>query len=308
MYSNLPLPKLLEIISRIVNDSGCTVRIVDEIPVQDREIRELCLQIYELRRAAQSIAHGELGVHFENCGCMATYLKDIMDRLKAVERGIKELAEGDTPELPRLGALGTYFELIGNTLQENRSLIEKYRNLSLTDMLTGLPNRRGFLALAEKSFARASRKRQSISFIMADIDHFKKVNDRHGHEAGDEVLRVVAQRFLDCLRVEDICCRYGGEEFLVMLYDTDVIRAALVAERLRKSIAGKPISTRGEEIRVAISLGVTEIVAADYAGTRKCHAEIRRAVQVSDAFLYKAKKAGRNRVAANLPEEDEGVA
>ena len=94
-----------------MNDSGCTVRIVDEIPVQDREIRELCLQIYELRRAAQSIAHGELGVHFENCGCMATYLKDIMDRLKAVERGIKELAEGDTPELPRLGALGTYFEL-----------------------------------------------------------------------------------------------------------------------------------------------------------------------------------------------------
>ena len=289
MHSNLPLPKLLEIISRIVNDSGCTVRIVDEIPVQDREIRELCLQIYELRRAAQSIAHGELGVHFENCGCMATYLKDIMDRLKAVERGIKELAEGDTPELPRLGALGTYFELIGNTLQENRRLIEKYRNLSLTDMLTGLPNRRGFLALAEKSFARASRK-------------------RHGHEAGDEELRVVAQRFLDCLRVEDICCRYGGEEFLVMLYDTDVIRAALVAERLRKSIAGKPISTRGEEIRVAISLGVTEIVVADYAGTRKCHAEIRRAVQVSDAFLYKAKKAGRNRVAANLPEEDEGVA
>ena len=143
---------------------------------------------------------------------------------------------------------------------------------------------------------------------MADIDHFKKVNDRHGHEAGDEVLRVVAQRFLDCLRVEDICCRYGGEEFLVMLYDTDVIRAALVAERPRKSIAGKPISTRGEEIRVAISLGVTEIVVADYAGTRKCHAEIRRAVQVSDAFLYKAKKAGRNRVAANLPEEDEGVA
>ena len=138
MHSNLPLPKLLEIISRIVNDSGCTVRIVDEIPVQDREIRELCLQIYELRRAAQSIAHGELGVHFENCGCMATYLKDIMDRLKAVERGIKELAEGDTPELPRLGALGTYFELIGNTLQENRRLIEKYRNLSLTDMLTGL--------------------------------------------------------------------------------------------------------------------------------------------------------------------------
>ena len=245
MYSNLPLPKLLEIISRIVNDSGCTVRIVDEIPVQDREIRELCLQIYELRRAAQSIAHGELGVHFENCGCMATYLKDIMDRLKAVERGIKELAEGDTPELPRLGALGTYFELIGNTLQE-----------------------------------------KSISFIMADIDHFKKVNDRHGHEAGDEVLRVVAQRFLDCLRVEDICCRYGGEEFLVMLYDTDVIRAALVAERLRKSIAGKPISTRGEEIRVAISLGVTEIVAADYAGTRNCGADCGRAVKVSEACLY----------------------
>ena len=121
------------------------------------------------------------------------------------------------------------------------------------------------------------------------------------------MLRVVAQRFLDCLRVEDICCRYGGEEFLVMLYDTDVIRAALVAERLRKSIAGKPISTRGEEIRVAISLGVTEIVVADYAGTRKCHAEIRGLCRCP-TNSYKAKKAGRNRVAANLPEEDEGVA
>ena len=162
-------------------------------------------------------------------------------------------------------------------------------------MLTGLPNRRGFLALAEKSFARASRKRQSISFIMADIDHFKKVNDRHGHEAGDEVLRVVAQRFLDCLRVEDICCRYGGEEFLVMLYDTDVIRAVLVAERLRKSIAGKPISTRGEEIRVAISLGVTEIVVADYAGTRKCHAEIRRAGTGSPPTCLKRMRGWRSK-------------
>ena len=150
MRSSLPLPKLLGIISRIVNDSGCTARIVDEIPEQDKEIRELCLQIYELRRAAQSIAHGGLDVHFKNCGCMAMYLKDIMDRLKAVEWGIKELAEGDTPELPRLGAIGTYFELIGNTLQENRRLIDKYRNLSLTDMLTGLPNRRGFWVLAEK--------------------------------------------------------------------------------------------------------------------------------------------------------------
>ena len=112
------------------------------------------------------------------------YLKDIMDRLKAVEWGIKELAEGDTPELSRLGAIGTYFELIGNTLQENRRLIDKYRSLSLTDMLTGLPNRRGFWVLAEKGFARASLRRQSVSFIMADIDHFKKVNDLHGHEAG----------------------------------------------------------------------------------------------------------------------------
>lgn len=249
MYSNLPLPKLLEIISRIVNDSGCTVRIVDEIPVQDREIRELCLQIYELRRAAQSIAHGELGVHFENCGCMATYLKDIMDRLKAVERGIKELAEGDTPELPRPGGprdvLRAYRQYAARKQKAHREVQEP-----VPDRHADGPGRTGAASSRwrKRALPAQGRKRQSISFIMADIDHFKKVNDRHGHEAGDEVLRVVAQRFLDCLRVEDICCRYGGEEFLVMLYDTDVIRAALVAERLRKSIAGKPISTRGEEI------------------------------------------------------------
>ena len=94
---------------------------------------------------------------------MATYLKDIMDRLKAVERGIEELAEGDTPELPRLGALGTYFELIGNTLQEQKAHRE-VRNLSLTDMLTGLPNRRGFLALAGKELC--PRKPQAAEHFL----------------------------------------------------------------------------------------------------------------------------------------------
>lgn len=146
MYSNLPLPKLLEIISRIVNDSGCTVRIVDEIPVQDREIRELCLQIYELRRAAQSIAHGELGVHFENCGCMATYLKDIMDRLKAVEAGDQGTRGGRHAGTSPLGGprdvLRAYRQYAARKQKAHRQVQEPVPDRQLTACRTGAASSR----------------------------------------------------------------------------------------------------------------------------------------------------------------------
>lgn len=303
MHSSLTLSVLLDILSRIVNDKDCPVEILEELPPEDVGVRALCRQIYELRQAMKSLAHGELDVTVGAYGCIAMYLRGIIELLKGIERAIKELAEGDgEPELPQLGEFSACFERISRTLREDRKLINKYRNLSLTDMLTGLSNRRGFQTLVEKSFARACRKGRVLSFIMADIDHFKKVNDLHGHEVGDKVLRIVAQRLLECLRVEDVCCRYGGEEFLIMLYDTDLSQAVLVAERLRKSIAGKPFAVDGQTLPVTISLGVAEVAMRENSKLSECRAEIHRAVWRSDTFLYKAKEAGRNRVASELSE------
>ncbi|WP_303236701.1 GGDEF domain-containing protein [uncultured Bilophila sp.] len=303
MHSTLALPILLDILSRIVNGNDCTVEILDELPPQDAEVRALYLQIYELRQAMKALSDGELDVTVGACGCIAMYLRSIIEMLRGIERAIKELAKGEgEPELPRLGELSACFELIGRTLQEDRKLISKYRNLSLTDTLTGLPNRRGFQALVEKGFARACRKGRVLSFIMADIDRFKAVNDLHGHEVGDEALRMVARRLLSCLRAEDVCCRYGGEEFLIMLYDTDLSQAVLVAERLRKSVAGKAFIADGRTLHVTVSLGAAEVAMRENSKLSDCRAEILRAVRRSDACLYKAKEAGRNRVVSELSE------
>lgn len=165
-------------------------------------------------------------------------------------------------------------------------------------MLTGLVNRRGFLALAEKSFALAQRKGQVLSFVMAGIDRFKNVNDTYGHEIGDEILRGVVERLVEGLRMEDVCCRYGGEEFLVMLYDTDASRTALVAERLRRMIAEKPFAVAGKEVPITISFGVTDLSLEGDISPHDRGTEIQRVIQRAGTLLYHAKKTGRNKVSA----------
>lgn len=304
MRSTLPLPTLLDVISRILNCRDCSVDILDDIPPVDTEVRALCLQIYELRQAMQALSSGKLDVQVGSCGCLAVYLRAIIEMLRGIEKAIKELAQGEGElELSRLGELSIYFEMIGKNLQEGRRLVDKYRSLSLTDMLTGLVNRRGFLALVEKSCALALRKRRVLSFIMADIDRFKAINDTYGHDAGDEILRGVAQRLLAGLRMEDVCGRYGGEEFLIMLYDTDASRAVPVAERLRQKVAEKPFLVGGKDIPLTISLGVADLDMEERARegdveAQGCRAEIQRAIQRADACLYHAKRTGRNKVSS----------
>ena len=156
-----------------------------------------------------------------------------------------------------------------------------------TDPLTGLSNRRHIEPQLEGETARAMRHRAPFSLLMADLDHFKRVNDQYGHDAGDEVLREVARRLKDLLRTEDRPARWGGEEFLVLLTDTDVEQAGIVAEKIRAGIADTPIEVNGQAIDMTISIGV----AAHHDESDPLDL-IRRA----DQALYRAKDAGRNRV------------
>jgi two-component system cell cycle response regulator len=182
-------------------------------------------------------------------------------------------------------------------LRENQ---QRSLSLALTDELTGLYNRRYLFAHLEEMIARRAHAGSDVAVLVLDIDHFKAVNDRHGHLGGDDVLRELAQRMLRQVRSVDLVSRFGGEEFVVVMPDTDLIGAEIVAERLRAAIARAPFalpSTR-EQVPITISIGVAAAEAPD----DSVDAMLKRA----DGALYAAKNAGRDRVVA-LPATPERV-
>lgn len=157
------------------------------------------------------------------------------------------------------------------------------------DSLTGLLNHEEILGVLDRELARSERDGICVSIIMADIDHFKKINDTYGHLAGDAVLRLTAREMHSMMRAYDSIGRYGGEEFLVILPECCLECAAAFAERLRKRISSEKMDTTEGLISVTISLGVA-------ASNREKGEDGQTLVRAADAALYKAKESGRNRV------------
>ncbi|GAA3923188.1 diguanylate cyclase [Litoribacillus peritrichatus] len=162
----------------------------------------------------------------------------------------------------------------------------KLEMLSRTDRLTNLYNRGYWEECLEAEYKRCLRSRNTSCLIMFDIDHFKKVNDTYGHQAGDEVIRVTAQAVRDNLRATDIAGRYGGEEFGIILVDTDSMDAHAFAERLRTHIESMTVMHEGVEIKYTISIGIAEM-----GSTLKTYTEW---LENSDKALYHCKRNGRN--------------
>lgn len=175
-------------------------------------------------------------------------------------------------------------------VRENERLLREVRNLAVTDSLTGLQNRRSFFQDAEREFVRATRFRRPAALMMLDIDHFKAVNDRLGHQAGDEVLVEVGRRASAQIRTQvDILGRYGGEEFALLLPETGPAGAGVVAERIRRSVIDRPFYQRGVPISLSVSIGV-----AAFPADGETLEELLRS---ADRAVYAAKAGGRNRVA-----------
>ncbi|MHC8357951.1 GGDEF domain-containing protein [Pseudomonas sp. LB3P81] len=162
------------------------------------------------------------------------------------------------------------------------------QKLSSTDRLTGLYNRGHWEESLKGAYARHQRYGNATSLVMFDIDHFKRVNDTYGHQAGDKVIEQVARLVREHVRDTDVAGRYGGEEFGVVLSDTDKTSAAVFAERLRKAVEGLEVLHNGQSIRFTISLGV-----ADLSQPSTNYADL---IAWADQALYASKKAGRNRV------------
>jgi len=221
-----------------------------------------------------------------------SYLSEQYSRQRNEVKAAKRIAEQNRDAL---------WEEMQKTNQINNELekaLETIKEMAIHDELTGLYNRRHLIALLEMEKKRADRSGQCFSLVMLDIDHFKKVNDTFGHQAGDQVLQAVAHVTRDTLRAVDFCGRYGGEEFMLILEQTTKEGAEICAERLRRLVESIRISDLGDDFMVTVSLGITEY---------RMKEELSKTISRSDKALYQAKNSGRNRIVFFNESKEESI-
>jgi diguanylate cyclase (GGDEF)-like protein len=254
------------------------------LAVADMPVADAYRQATRLRNVAFLV----IGVLLAVIAVVAYWLAALIARpLRRLTSAAAQVSAGDLPGGLPAGGGGEvgYLTQVFNTMVESlRKYHDELERLSTTDALTGLSNRRHLMNLLTHEIERAKRAGQPFSILMLDVDHFKKYNDAHGHQAGDEVLARVSAMLRNSIRPYDCAARYGGEEFLVMLSATSLDRAKESAERIRKQV-------RAEEFEgglVTISIGVAEY--PSQGDTAKS------VIGQADAALYEAKRAGRDRV------------
>jgi diguanylate cyclase (GGDEF)-like protein len=186
-----------------------------------------------------------------------------------------------------LKLLGLFASHAGAAIR-NARLHAELHELAIRDSLTGIFNRRHFFELSEKAFKHARRYNRPLSALIFDLDHYKDVNDHYGHLIGDQVLHDMAQRCLAVVRQHDIFGRYGGEEFAVLLPETDLQGALALGERLRDVIGSTPFETEDGDVVVTISVGVARM--------KRSTASLMQLLSEADKAQYRAKDKGRNTV------------
>jgi two-component system cell cycle response regulator len=179
-----------------------------------------------------------------------------------------------------------------------KNALEKKRQLSMTDALTGAYNRRYFMRHLHRELKRSQRFGGDVSLLLLDVDHFKQVNDTHGHAVGDAVLTNLNVQIAECLRRDtDWCARIGGEEFVIVLEGTDLQAAHGCAERLRQAVAETPIHTSAGPVRITVSMGLSGL-----GQTADRHsATVQTLMQQADTNLYRSKANGRNCITSTNP-------
>ncbi|HSI03888.1 MAG TPA: diguanylate cyclase [Myxococcota bacterium] len=212
---------------------------------------------------------------------------DVHAKVKGLESGASDYLTKPFDDEELVARVKVHLKIKG-LQDELREKNQRLEELSNTDGLTRVVNRRHLMELLDLEFTRARRYNNALSFVMVDIDHFKAINDRYGHQVGDEALTAVASVLRQDLRRNDVIGRYGGEEFSLLLPETIGDGARVVAERYRKRIEEYQLQTNGELIKLTASFGVAELAP----GLADIDALVRRA----DAAMYQAKHEGRNRV------------
>lgn len=252
-------------------------------------------------RTVSQIVFGVFGLGFAVAVSVGVVLAwSILARVKALSDGARAFGAGDFSYRVQLeghdelGRLASAFNTMAAELEKTHQAL---RETSIRDSLTGLYNRREFDRLLRDELKRCNRYRHPLSLLMLDLDHFKAINDGHGHPVGDTVLREVAHIIKHEVRdSEEMVARYGGEEFVVIMPETDKLGAAVLAERIRAAVAAYTFS--GDEshpLNVAVSIGL--------AGFPNDADSSEKLIAAADHALYAAKRAGRNRVCSFDPEQ-----
>jgi len=187
----------------------------------------------------------------------------------------------------RLPFINVYLREAGPVIEAKR-LMQTLRDANLRDAMTGLNNRRFLEEFVDTLVANVQRRKAQLAILMLDLDYFKMVNDTYGHDAGDAVLKALAKVLKQCVRASDMVIRYGGEEFLIILLDSDQATGAEVAEKIREAVEALKIAVGGTTLQKTISIGVSEYP--------KDSETFWQAVKFADVALYRAKETGRNRV------------
>ncbi|WPF88000.1 diguanylate cyclase [Cyanobacterium aponinum AL20118] len=236
---------------------------------------ELCQQI-------------KLNPHFQDIPVIfITASDEKQDLLKAFDLGAVDYITKPFHNRELLARIKTHLELKFTRDELKKALVE-LEKLATTDELTGISNRRNFSTLAEREFNLAKRQKRYFALLILDIDYFKKINDSYGHIAGDFVIKSVAQQCVLSIRQEDLCARWGGEEFIIFLSESMLEDGIAVARRLRQDIEELSVAFESEQINVTVSIGVAVYNPEDK--------NVNQTIIRGDMALYQAKNSGRNRV------------
>lgn len=235
------------------------------------------------------------GAHHKNLPVIVmTTAEDNVDRNLAFLNGANDFITKPIDEMELVARLNVHYRL-ARTIRELEASKKALAEQATTDSLTKLKNRRAFFENGTKAVALARRYVSDLSVLLLDIDHFKKINDTYGHAAGDDALMVVANILLEMSRTEDTVARIGGEEFALLLPDTNRLGTAVLAERIRSAIEREQFIVGDKIVPMTVSIGIATF-GVDPADS------IDQLLGVADNRLYLAKNAGRNRICVN----DEG--
>ena len=323
---------LLRLCLGLINDP--TLPEVPERLAGVKGVIELHYKIAEMRKAMASFSKGDFDGDLRVSGSCAGYLKALQANIRHLNWQVRAVAGGDfTQRVTFMGELSESFnemiqqldstlrrltnkeeELLALTAElkqeiNTRIKVEKnlraseakYRKMAVYDWLTGVHNRRYFMELAQNELGRSLRGKMHLSVAMLDVDHFKQFNDTHGHLNGDACLQHVARVITATVRRMDIVARFGGEEFVILLPETDLETACLVAERVRAALETTPVSLeQGKNVGITASLGVAEVVRDE--AEKNLEGAVMDVINCADRAMYQAKAAGRNQVRAAAAE------
>jgi diguanylate cyclase len=229
-----------------------------------------------------------LEANTENAKDLAQLKDQVKSQLGNIRQALDHFQQSEQLQnqlASQLEALGNKVKLMETEAARNRDVLEKQRHRALHDPLTELPNREYYHERGAYEYQRWQRYGRPLTLAVLDIDHFKKINDTHGHQAGDRVLKVIGRSIAKRLREVDFFCRYGGEEFLALMPETNLEDALPVLEKIRSSIAGAAFNYKEEPLSITLSIGLTQFKADD---------DLDSAFARADAALYQAKSGGRN--------------